>query len=133
MEAELARRREECSELRNVLVNNTEGLKSSTTHVLFSFRRYANVEDENCLHLINELTITHLVEHPIQMKPPTDPMKPIPLPLFLTKLEQKKLRRQNRREAWKEEQEKIRLGLVPAPEPKVCHQEFLVFFAETIQ
>lgn len=28
MEAELTRRREECSELRNVLVNNTEDLKS---------------------------------------------------------------------------------------------------------
>lgn len=29
------------------------------------------------------------------------------------------MRRQNRREAWKEEQEKIRLGLVPPPEPKL--------------
>lgn len=39
--------------------------------------------------------------------------------VFLTKKERKKLRRQNRREAWKEEQEKIRLGLEPPPEPKV--------------
>ena len=53
------------------------------------------------------------------MKPPSDPLKPIFMPLFLTKQERKKLRRQNRREAWKEEQEKIRLGLVPPPEPKV--------------
>ena len=66
-----------------------------------------------------------MVEHPIQMKPPTDPVKPVPLPLFLTKAEQKKLRRQNRREAWKEEQEKIRLGLVAPPEPKV----FILFIA----
>lgn len=29
------------------------------------------------------------------------------------------MRRQNRREAWKEKQEKIRLGLDPPPEPKV--------------
>lgn len=28
METELIRRREECNQLRNVLVNNTEGLKS---------------------------------------------------------------------------------------------------------
>lgn len=41
------------------------------------------------------------------------------MPVFLTKKERKKLRRQNRREAWKEEQEKIRLGLEPPPEPKV--------------
>lgn len=63
--------------------------------------------------------ITHLIEHPMQMKPPTEPSKPIALPVFLTKKEQKKLRRQNRREAWKEKQEKIRLGLEPAPEPKM--------------
>lgn len=53
------------------------------------------------------------------MKPPSEPNKPILLPVFLTKKEKKKLRRQNRREAWKEKQEKIRLGLEPAPEPKV--------------
>lgn len=81
--------------------------------------RYDNIQGENCMHLINESAITHFVEHPIQMKPPTDPLKPVPLPLYLTKAEQKKLRRQNRREAWKEEQEKIRLGLIPPPEPKV--------------
>lgn len=63
--------------------------------------------------------ITHLIEHPMQMRPPSEPSKPIPLPVFLTKREQKKLRRQNRREMWKEKQEKIRLGLEPAPEPKM--------------
>ncbi|KAF4517003.1 hypothetical protein B566_EDAN009676 [Ephemera danica] len=63
--------------------------------------------------------ITNLVEHPTQMRAPTDPLRAIYMPVFLTKKEQKKLRRQNRREAWKEEQEKIRLGLEPAPEPKL--------------
>ena len=41
------------------------------------------------------------------------------LPVLLTKKERKKLRRTNRREAWKDKQEKIRLGLEPPPEPKV--------------
>lgn len=50
---------------------------------------------------------------------PDEPLKPVYMPVFLTKKEQKKLRRQNRREAWKEEQEKIRLGLVAPPEPKL--------------
>ncbi|XP_031616373.1 U4/U6 small nuclear ribonucleoprotein Prp3 [Contarinia nasturtii] len=68
---------------------------------------------------IRELSITNLIEHPTQMKPPNEPIKPVYLPVFLTKAEQKKLRRQNRREAWKEEQEKIRLGLIPPPEPKL--------------
>ncbi|KAH0557933.1 U4/U6 small nuclear ribonucleoprotein Prp3 [Cotesia glomerata] len=64
-------------------------------------------------------TITNLVEHPIQMRPPTESSRPVYMPVFLTKKERKKLRRQNRREAWKEEQEKIRLGLEPPPEPKL--------------
>ncbi|GIY21327.1 hypothetical protein CEXT_542202 [Caerostris extrusa] len=64
--------------------------------------------------------VTALVEHPIQMKPPCDSSQPVFIPLYLTKKERKKLRRQNRREAWKEKQEKIRLGLEPPPEPKVC-------------
>lgn len=63
--------------------------------------------------------VTNLVEHPIQMKSPCDSSQPVFIPLYLTKKERKKLRRQNRREAWKEKQEKIRLGLEPPPEPKV--------------
>ena len=40
------------------------------------------------------------------------------MPIHLTQKERKKLRRQNRREAEKEIQEKIRLGLAPPLEPK---------------
>lgn len=47
-----------------------------------------------------------------------EPHKPVLLPIHLTKHEQRKLRRQNRAEVLKEQQEKIRLGLIPAPEPK---------------
>ncbi|XP_017861685.1 PREDICTED: U4/U6 small nuclear ribonucleoprotein Prp3 isoform X1 [Drosophila arizonae] len=68
---------------------------------------------------IRKTAISNLIEHPTQMKPPNEPLKPVYLPVFLTKKERKKLRRQNRREAWKEEQEKIRLGLVAPPEPKL--------------
>lgn len=68
---------------------------------------------------LKEEAITNLVEHPTQMRPPNEGHKANFLPVFLTKKERKKLRRQNRREAWKEEQEKIRLGLEPPPEPKL--------------
>ncbi|NXR57612.1 PRPF3 protein, partial [Rhadina sibilatrix] len=62
--------------------------------------------------------ITHLVEHPAQLSPPVDSDMPVTLGVYLTKKEQKKLRRQTRREAQKELQEKVRLGLMPPPEPK---------------
>jgi U4/U6 small nuclear ribonucleoprotein PRP3 len=68
---------------------------------------------------INHKFIDNLIEHPTQMRPPTEPSEPEYMPVFLTKKEKKKLRRQNRRETWKEKQEKIRLGLEPAPPPKV--------------
>ncbi|XP_066248608.1 U4/U6 small nuclear ribonucleoprotein Prp3 [Euwallacea similis] len=68
---------------------------------------------------IKKDAINNLVEHPTQMRCPTDPIKPVYMPVFLTKKERKKLRRQTRRETWKEEQEKIRLGLEPPPEPKL--------------
>uniref|UniRef100_A0A8C2WSC1 U4/U6 small nuclear ribonucleoprotein Prp3 n=1 Tax=Cyclopterus lumpus TaxID=8103 RepID=A0A8C2WSC1_CYCLU len=48
-----------------------------------------------------------------------DTDKPVTLGVYLTKKEQKKLRRQTRREGQKEVQEKVRLGLMPPPEPKV--------------
>lgn len=67
---------------------------------------------------IREGAITNLIEHPIQLQP-LESNKPVHIPMFLTKKEMKKLRRQNRREAWKEKQDKIRLGLIPPDEPKV--------------
>ncbi|MEE6491310.1 hypothetical protein FKM82_016173 [Ascaphus truei] len=63
--------------------------------------------------------ITNLVEHPAQLSPPVDTDSPVTLGIYLTQKEQKKLRRQTRREAQKELQEKVRLGLMPPPEPKV--------------
>uniref|UniRef100_A0A1A9WSR4 Uncharacterized protein n=1 Tax=Glossina brevipalpis TaxID=37001 RepID=A0A1A9WSR4_9MUSC len=78
-----------------------------------------NTLEDNGKISIRKAAITNLIEHPTQMKPPNEPLKPVYLPVFLTKKERKKLRRQNRREAWKEDQEKIRLGLVATPEPKL--------------
>ena len=52
------------------------------------------------------------------MKPPTQSDKKVIPAVMLTAKERKKMRRQNRAESLKEEQEKIRLGLLPPPEPK---------------
>ena len=69
--------------------------------------------------LKTKLKINKLIEHPVQMKPPTYTDKKIVPAVMLTAKERRKLRRQNRAEAMKEEQEKIRLGLIAPPEPKV--------------
>lgn len=73
----------------------------------------------NDLDLIEKVKITRLIEHPVQMKPPTQTDKKIVASVMLTAKERKKMRRQNRQEALKEEQEKVRLGLALPPEPKV--------------
>ena len=52
------------------------------------------------------------------MKAPTQTDKKVVPAVMLTAKERKKIRRQNRAEALKEEQEKIRLGLIAPPEPK---------------
>uniref|UniRef100_A0A8R1HQ16 Uncharacterized protein n=1 Tax=Caenorhabditis japonica TaxID=281687 RepID=A0A8R1HQ16_CAEJA len=64
-------------------------------------------------------TISELVEHPISMRAPTEPLSTQYLKVYLTTKEKKKIRRQNRKEVLKEKTEKIRLGLEKAPEPKV--------------
>lgn len=84
--------------------------------VILQTRSY---EGEDGQPNLRQDTITNLIEHPIQMRAPTDPLTLPYLPVFLTEKERKKLRRTNRREAWKEKQENIRLGLEPAPQAKV--------------
>lgn len=68
---------------------------------------------------VNYELITNLIEHPIQTQPPNELKRLTFDPVFLTKQEQKKLRRQNRRASWMAEQEKIRLGLVDPPKAKL--------------
>jgi U4/U6 small nuclear ribonucleoprotein PRP3 len=64
--------------------------------------------------------ITIYVEHPIPVKPPPEVGKDVlVLPMYLTKKEQKKLRRQTRLEREKDRREQQALGLVPVPKPKV--------------
>lgn len=63
--------------------------------------------------------ITALVQRPALLQAPQDKFIPAPKPLMLTTTEQKKLRRQRRMADMKEEQAKIRLGLIEPPPPKV--------------
>ena len=63
--------------------------------------------------------VTVYIQHPVAIEPPQDKLAPEPKPMYLTPKEQQKLRRQRRMMELKEKQAKIRLGLEPAPPPKV--------------
>lgn len=63
--------------------------------------------------------ITALIQRPVLLQAAQDKFLPGPKPLMLTTKEQKKLRRQRRMADMKEEQAKIRLGLIEPPPPKV--------------
>ncbi|KAL3101985.1 hypothetical protein niasHS_003394 [Heterodera schachtii] len=89
-----------------VLGNNCKDYDEMPSQELAPVERYAD-------------SVTDLVEHPIQLKPPDEPLQPQYIKASLTKKERKKLRRQNRREALKERAEKIRLGLEKPPDPKL--------------
>ena len=58
-----------------------------------------------------------------------DAVVKVNIPIMLTKKERKKLRRQNRMEVQKEQQEKIRLGLIAPPQPKGINNLSFIFCA----
>ncbi|KAJ5167131.1 uncharacterized protein N7482_005912 [Penicillium canariense] len=63
--------------------------------------------------------ITRYIQHPILLEAPQEKHLPTQKPMYLTPKEQAKIRRQRRMADLKEQQAKIRLGLEPAPPPKV--------------
>ncbi|KAK0706638.1 pre-mRNA processing factor 3-domain-containing protein [Lasiosphaeria miniovina] len=67
----------------------------------------------------DDTIVTSLIQHPVAIEPPQEKLAPEPKPMYLTPKEQQKLRRQRRMMELKEKQAKIRLGLEPAPPPKV--------------
>lgn len=81
---------------------------------------YYRLDDPSKLKLMTaDSIITEYIQHPVALEPPQDRHVPAAKPMFLTSREQAKLRRQRRMAELKEMQAKIRLGLVPAPPPKV--------------
>ncbi|KAE9968792.1 hypothetical protein BLS_005655 [Venturia inaequalis] len=79
----------------------------------------------------NNEIITRLVVHPIFIDPPQDKFTSgKPMAMHLTTKEQKKMRRIRRAEEHKEEQAKIRLGLVPTPAPKIKHTNVMRVYGE---
>ncbi|KAK0253149.1 U4/U5/U6 small nuclear ribonucleoprotein prp3 [Friedmanniomyces endolithicus] len=88
--------------------------------------------DEGLIDKIDteDTIITALIQHPVILKAPQDKFQPAPKPLMLTPTEQKKLRRQRRMADMKEEQAKIRLGLIDPPPPKVKKSNMMIVLGE---
>lgn len=83
-------------------------------------RTYDDIENPARLKIGTPDTIvTEYIQHPVALEPPQDRLTPAAKPMYLTSKEQAKIRRQRRMAELKEMQAKIRLGLVPAPPPKV--------------
>lgn len=83
-------------------------------------KTYDCIEDPAKLKIdTQDSIITVYIQHPVLLEPPQEKNVPAPKPMFLTAKEQAKLRRQRRMADLKEQQAKIRLGLEPAPPPKV--------------
>ena len=70
--------------------------------------------------------ITHYVQHPVPLKnEQVEAAKNMTIPYLLTEKEKKKLRRKKRIEKEQEKQEKVSLGLIPAPLPRVTMSNYL--------
>lgn len=84
---------------------------------------YADLPDENqpedaILRHIDATSISALIQHPIPIPAPGEKLQQAPKPLFLTKKEMKKLRRNRRAAEHKDMQDRIRMGLAPPPPDK---------------
>ena len=78
--------------------------------------------------------ITSYIQHPVPVEAPWVRLIPAPKPLFLTKQEQKRLRKNRRMLVMKEKQDRVKLGLDAAPKPKVKLKNLMnVLMNETIK
>jgi len=68
---------------------------------------------------VNTEAISPYIQHPVPINAPWERHMPPPKPMYLTKKEMKRIRRNDRAERYKEQQDRIKLGLEPAPPPKV--------------
>ena len=81
---------------------------------------YSGIDAPNGLKIVaDDSAITMFIQHPVPIEPPQEKRTPAAKPMPLTHKEEAKLRRQTRMAAHQEEQAKVRLGLEPAPAPKV--------------
>ena len=98
--------------------SSTNNLKPTDCHLTFD-------DFYSLLSIINAKT-HKLVQHPVPIKPLGGEAKEeIPLPLYLTQKERKRIRKQAREERELEKRDKMAMGLIPAAEPKFKLSNFM--------
>ncbi|KAI0137541.1 pre-mRNA processing factor 3-domain-containing protein [Xylariales sp. AK1849] len=91
---------------------------------------YSHIEEPRALKIdTSDSIITSYIQHPVQIEPPG--VVPALKPMYLTKVEQKKVRRNRRTAELKETQAKQRLGLIPAAMPKVKKSNMMRVIGES--
>ena len=101
---------------------------SNSTRVdIESLSRPLNIEDFKVSEeQFNSKKITHYIQHPIPLKNQDfEKVKAMTVPIMLTDKERKRLKKLKRAERVKERHEKISLGLMPAPEPRLRMSSFM--------
>lgn len=81
-------------------------------------RKHQTLDIKPDLCMINDKKFNNYIEHPCKMDGRKRKLKETPA-IMLTKTERKKLRRRKRQEMFKKIQDKIRIGLIPPPPPKL--------------
>jgi len=84
----------------------------------------ANNDNFSQLDISNSKTFRY-VQHPVSIKPLGGEKAQLPLPMFLTEKERKRIRKTSRREKEQEKRDKQSMGLIPAPEPKFKLSNFM--------
>lgn len=87
-------------------------------------RTLADHDDFEYLSCVNCKTMKY-IQHPVPVKTLGAEMADTPLPMFLTKRERKRIRRQSREEREREKRDMQMMGLVKAPEPKFKLSNFM--------
>ncbi|KAK6458616.1 pre-mRNA processing factor 3-domain-containing protein [Scheffersomyces xylosifermentans] len=83
-------------------------------------RDYGKIDDETRLVLDNEdQPVSIYIQHPVLISAPWEKLETEAKPMYLTKKELKRIRRNERQEKHKDKQDRIKLGLDPPPPPKV--------------
>ncbi|KAK9471396.1 pre-mRNA processing factor 3-domain-containing protein [Dipodascopsis tothii] len=87
---------------------------------LVTNQTYDDVDGAGLLKIdTDDSPITLYIQHPLPVIPPWEKNNAVVKPPHLTKKELKRIRKTERAERHKEKQDRIRLGLDPAPPPKV--------------
>ena len=82
------------------------------------------IDDYELLQLTNVKTWKY-VQHPVSIKPLGGEKVDVPLPMFLTKKERKRIRKTERAVREQEKRDKQMMGLIPVPEPKFKLSNFM--------